>query len=80
MEKELEYIVLENNIEYIVLEKIQSKNCTYIYLSNPNNVKDFCIRKLVKDNLYGLESEEEFENSLILLKEQNKDLIEKLGL
>ena len=80
MEKELECIILENNKEYAVLEKINKNNSYYMYLFNTEDVKDFCIRKLVENKLCGLDSDEEFDEALLMLREKNIDLIEKLGL
>ena len=80
MEKEIECITLENEQEYGILEKIKDQSNEYIYLFNLNNVKDFCIRKLIKDEICGLDSEEEYIKALGLLRNKNKDLINKLGL
>ena len=80
MEKEFECITLENNIEYAVVERIKKDDFYYMYLFNINNVKDFCIRKLIGDKLCGLESNEEFDEALLLIKDKNKDLMEKIGL
>lgn len=80
MEKELECIILENNKEYAVLEKINKNNTYYMYLFNTEDVKDFCIRKLVENKLCGLDSDEEFDEALLMLREKNIDLITKLGL
>lgn len=80
MEKEFECISLENNVEYVVVEKIKKDNFYYLYLFNVNDVKDFCIRKLVEDKLCGLSSNEEFNEALLLVRNKNKDLIEKIGL
>ena len=80
MEREFECITLENNIEYAVVEKIKKDNFYYMYLFNVNDVKDFCIRKLVGNKLCGLSNDEEFNEALLLVKNKNKDLIEKIGL
>lgn len=80
MEKKLECTILENKKEYAILEKIKKEDQCYMYLFNVNNPKDFCIRKLVGKNICGLDSDEEFDEALLMLREKNKDLIEKLGL
>lgn len=80
MEKELEYIVLENNIEYAVVEKIKKSDYYYMYLFNSKNVKDFCIRKLKNNKLYGLSNNEEFDEAILMLRKKNIDLINKLGM
>ena len=80
MDKKLECIILENNKEYAILEKIKKEDIYYLYLFNTNDLKDFCIRKLIDKKIYGLDSNEEFDEAMLLLREKNKDLIEKLGL
>ena len=69
--------VLENGIEYEVIDKIINGNNKYVYLSNINDNKDICIRKEVKktdDNyLVGLADEQEFKIALSLLLNKNKE-------
>lgn len=63
-------ITLENNIDYIEVDKIQFNNNNYIFLSNIDNDKDFTIRKLAKENneeyLLKLNNQEEFDQILKL--------------
>ena len=47
---ELKIVTLEGK-EYTVLDEIQTDNTTYVYFVNPNNLIDFCIRKLVDESL-----------------------------
>ena len=64
-EKECNVVTLENGIEYTEIDRINDDNKTYVILSNTDNPKDFCIRKLVKENnedyIVGLDSDEEFD-------------------
>ena len=80
MNKNLECIFLENSKEYAVVEKIKKADFYYMYLFNTENIKDFCIRKLVGNKLCGLDSEQEFDEALLMLREKNIDLITKIGL
>ena len=68
-------IKLEDGITYMVIDEIDDKNNTYVYLSNIEDDEDFCIRKV--DNirnselLVGLDSDEEFDNALLLYTRKN---------
>ncbi len=71
-------VVLEDGLEYIVIDEIDNDNrVTYVYLVNVNDEKDFCIRK-VDDNvnpdlLVGLDSNMEFDKALLIFtKKHNK--------
>lgn len=63
---ELEVITLENGIEYAIAKEINN----YVLLVNPENPKDFCIRKnVVKDGkefIESLDSDEEFDTAMDL--------------
>ena len=67
-----ETIVLEDGIEYIITDKINN----YLYLSNINDPKDFCIRKeLIEEGeeyISGLNNEEEYYSALKLFEEKYK--------
>ena len=75
---DVDVVVLENGIEYIEVDKLSYNNFKYILLSNVNNVKDSCIRKLVIDNdkevLHGIVDDDEFDIVLDLFIKQNKSL------
>ena len=75
-----ECIILEDNLEYEIVEKIKYNNIEYIFLTNVNNCKDFCIRKLIGDSLYGLEDENEYNFAMKLIREKHSEILEKLGL
>ncbi|MCM1371228.1 MAG: hypothetical protein NC181_05020 [Clostridium sp.] len=66
----MDYVVLENGIEYLIANEINHGNNCYVYLMNENNSKDFCIRKKILENnhefLIGLDDENEFEKALNL--------------
>ena len=70
-------VTLENGIKYDVMDKIKNDNCSYIYLINPLDKKDICIRKEIKgedDNyLVGLDSDDEFKKALELFISKNKE-------
>ena len=71
--KEIDVITLEDGIEYAVIEKLEKDGNTYLYLTNVNDEKDFCIRKLVIQNgeetLIGLDDDNEFDKALSYLNE-----------
>ena len=68
-------VVLEDNIEYLVVDKIKEKDFYYVYLINKRDDADLVIRKEVKENdgnyLVGLDDEEELEKALDLFLEKN---------
>lgn len=72
-------LVLENNIEYLVVDKINVDNKSYVYLLNPNDNEDLCIRKEVFKNgtntLVGLDDEVEFNEALDLYLKKNREEI-----
>lgn len=68
MEDKALIIKLEDNQDYLVIDKIGYKNDVYIYLINENDSSDFCIRKRKLEDeqefLVGLESDYEFDFAL----------------
>lgn len=70
-------VVLEDNKEYLVIDKIDSNDKAYIYLSNPDNSEDFCVRKEIEEDektfLVGLDNEEEVDAALKLFVEKHKN-------
>ena len=72
-------IVLEDNIEYDVIEKIKDQDHYYVFLSNVNDIEDIVVRKEIveeKDGieehtLVGLDNEEELDKALNLFLEKN---------
>ena len=71
-------VILENGIEYIEVDELKYNNIRYVLLSNVNNVKDSCIRKIVLKNneelLCGLENDNEFDVILELFYQKNRAL------
>ena len=63
-------IKLEDGINYIITETIKFGDYEYIYLTNENDVNDFCIRKIVNDEIVGLEDENEYNKALLLINEK----------
>ena len=71
-------IMLEDNIRYQVIDKIESNNNFYIYLANINDSDDIVIRKeIIKDEdkhyLEKLDNDDELELALNLFLEKNKE-------
>lgn len=69
--------VLENGIEYTEVDMLDYNDNKYLLLSNINDVKDSCIRKLVVevDGEYVCRlDDEEFDVVLNMFVEKNKDL------
>lgn len=75
----MEVVTLEDNQEYIVLDKIVINNIKYIYLvlSTDESKKNVCIRKIVDQgaNLAGLDSQEEYQKALQAFTSKYKNII-----
>lgn len=75
--EEINTVILEDNIRYIILDKIEKNNNKYIYLSNIDTPEDFCIRKMVKENnqemLLGLDNKNEFELALLYYTQKHNN-------
>ena len=73
----LKCVKLEDGLEYMVIDEIDSNDTTYVYLANANDETDFCIRKvnnLVNESkLIGLDSNTEFYNALLLFTNKHTD-------
>lgn len=62
--------------QYLIVDQIKDKDNEFVYFSNEDNPKDFCIRKLAKDDndmLIGLDSDEEFDYALSLFFDKHKE-------
>ena len=72
-------MILENGIEYTEVDTIVYNNNKYLLLSNINNVKDSCIRKLSilddEEYLCRLDDDKEFDTVLNLFVQKNKTLL-----
>lgn len=68
----LNFVTLENGIEYLVMQEVKYNDVKYIYLVNTNDDNDFCIRKVVVENneelLSALDSDNELKLALDLFK------------
>ena len=72
-------VVLEDNVEYDVIDKIKSDDVYYVFLSNITDIEDIVVRKEIvreedsveRHTLVGLENEEELEKALTLFLEKN---------
>ena len=69
---ELENITLENGVTYSIIREKES----YVYLINPQDENDFCIRKNVviddEEYLKKLDSKEEFDYALSIFKNEEE--------
>ena len=43
----LDFVTLEDGINYLIFEQIDYNNIKYLYLVNENDKDDFCIRKVI---------------------------------
>jgi len=70
-------VVLEDNIEYLVVDKIKEKDFYYIYLINHRDDADLVVRKEIVENderfLVGLDDEDELERALTLFLDKNDE-------
>ena len=74
-------VILEDNQEYDVIDKIQDGNKYFIYLSNMNALDDIVIRKelvnevdgIERHTLVGLDDDKEFDKALVLFLEKNAE-------
>ncbi|MEG0794486.1 MAG: hypothetical protein RSG95_01685 [Bacilli bacterium] len=80
MEEEVDFITLEDGIDYIIIDEIMVGNTKYVYLVNENDDLDFVIRKVKIENnedyLVGLETDEEFDYALKEFTEKHKNDLE----
>ncbi len=70
MEKDYNVVILDG-VEYTEIDRLKHNNNSYILLSNLDNPRDFCIKKVIIDNneeyAVQLDSEEEFRDILNLI-------------
>ncbi len=57
---ELEFVILDDNKKYCIINEIIYNNIKYLYLTNIENIDDFTIRKEINNEFVGLDNEEEF--------------------
>lgn len=75
MEQELDFVTLDDEKQYAIIDEITEDNITYVYLANISDETDFCIRK-VKDEakgkmLIGLKDRAEFDKALVYYANKN---------
>jgi len=79
--KQVKTLVLEDGIEYFVIDEIEYKGDTYYYFANMNDEKDVCVRKkLIENNeeyITMLDSVEELQEVLAIFAEKYKNLLTK---
>ena len=67
-EKLCHVIKLGDNTEYTEIDRVNYNHNTYVILSDLDNPKDFCVKKLINENNYEyvieLNTKEEFNNVL----------------
>ena len=61
-----EMFKLEDGQNYIVVNKMNHNGVKYLLLSEENNSRNICIRKVEKENYLSLLSEEEFDQVINL--------------
>lgn len=70
-----------NGKNYIEIDKIEGNNNTYVYLSNKDDDKDFCIRKIVarEGKIYyeGLKDNDEFDLALMYFAKKHQNFIKE---
>ncbi len=70
---ELNFIMLENNKECIIVDQIIYNNQKYVFLVNSKDSNDFTIRKEINNLLVGLDNNIEFEKVMtVFIKERLK--------
>lgn len=74
--KDVKSVILEDGIEYWVMDEIDNATTTYYYLCNIDDEEDFCVRKIEKEKddqlLVGLDSDAEFDRAMLMLAKKNK--------
>lgn len=79
MELEVNIIKLEDGIDYVIVDAIQTEENKYLFLANKLDETDVCIRKIIKKDtkeyLIKLDNDDEFEDILTLfnLKHRMKE-------
>lgn len=61
---DLEFVKIENGKEFLVLDEYVYENNTYVIMVNVIDKFDFLVRKVINNDLIGLENERELQNVL----------------
>ena len=73
-EKEYNVVTLDDGVEYAEVHRLDTDGNTYVFLASLNDSKDFCIKKLIKEDgknfIIGLDNEEEFNKIFKLFSEK----------
>lgn len=75
--KEVDVINLDNGEEYYEIDKVVYEENEYVLLANASDIKDICIRKIVKDGneeYLGFLNDSEFDKVSKKFYEKNKAL------
>lgn len=77
--EEVKVIDLEDG-SYIISDEIVLNNTKYIYLTNEDDLMDFCIRKIAMENgeefIEVLDTEEEFDRAMQAFLQKHKQELE----
>lgn len=72
---DVEKVTLSDGITYIIVDEIKLEDKKFVYLTNENDVKDFCIKKSIIENdeefFVGLDSDEEFDQAMLYFAKKN---------
>jgi hypothetical protein len=72
--EELNYVTLEDGLDYAVIDEMDYNLQKYVYLANIESDEGFLIRKIKNENnkeyLIGLEDKSEFDNVLKAFQEK----------
>ncbi len=77
--EEINTIILENKEEYNIVDTIKYNDVDYYLLSNTNNLKDICIRKIIiEDTSYVCRLDnDELRTIYAMFLDKNRNLIEE---
>lgn len=76
--EETKTVILENKEEYNIVDTLTYNNSEYYLLSNVNNLKDICIRKVVEEDVLYIcrLSVDELKIVFNMFLEKNKEILE----
>ena len=70
--------VLEDDIEYVAVERIIDGGTIYLYLAEINNEENLCVRKEINGDIKTLDDEKEYQKAMMLFAKKNKDYMNYL--
>lgn len=75
MDIEAEVVTLNDGLDYVILDEITAHSNVYVYLSNTEDPRNFCVRKKLQNSagslLIGLDDENEFNMAMKLYFDKN---------